>query len=480
MRRTVLNQFYWNSDVGEIVADLMMLIEDVKEMLRDRLKIACLDSNIRLVHYILSDEVKLDKLLLSHTGKDEGKTLLHHAVIGGNADIVALLLYCALREYDNNYVTLSKAINTLDDNSNTAMMYAAYYRNIRAISIITYFDPSSMNFKDTYGYTPIYIAFQLQYTNVYKFMHSIDTNGYFYCKDGTMVVQSDVAEEVKCRFNNRYVKGKDKEILSNCCSLKACFRYWHIIESNASIVSFRILLTSLLIAVVMSVYMYTRDADNFYTDIKHYLSFLLQLVTFVVFNLIINSNPGTLDVECNTYMDVLESISKKENNCNVITSSSFCCHICRHRKPQRAAHSVEGRCIPLLDHYCPFLCKEIGKDNYLLFLQFLISLNCSMILFMYNALQYMHLHSNKSMIGKSILAFFVWTLLVWVFVLIFLLYHVRLIYLGITTREDGQMKKLPYVATILKLPLLLRIKCRFGYAVAALEEGVVIDNKKEL
>jgi hypothetical protein len=43
----------------------------------------------------------------------------------------------------------------------------------------------------------------------------------------------------------------------------------------------------------------------------------------------------------------------------------FCCHYCHIYRPIRSAHSHNShRCIPVFDHFCAFLWKDIGRDNY--------------------------------------------------------------------------------------------------------------------
>ena len=50
------------------------------------------------------------------------------------------------------------------------------------------------------------------------------------------------------------------------------------------------------------------------------------------------------------------------------------CHTCRIVKPLRSKHcSVRKKCVPMFDHYCPYIGNTIGGGNYLQFVVFIFA-----------------------------------------------------------------------------------------------------------
>ena len=48
------------------------------------------------------------------------------------------------------------------------------------------------------------------------------------------------------------------------------------------------------------------------------------------------------------------------------------CHTCRIVKPMRSKHcTIAKRCVPMFDHYCPYINNTIGGGNYIYFVRFI-------------------------------------------------------------------------------------------------------------
>lgn len=136
----------------------------------------------------------------------------------------------------------------------------------------------------------------------------------------------------------------------------------------------------------------------------------------------------------------------------VLTSSS-CCHFCRIWKNEHEhdGHSpVTHQCIPEYDHFCVYLGQDIGRDNYGPFFAAL-GLMAVIILPIYLSLSVMYIGhhfvggytlSTYSMVYRRFLDFFLaWTFLSEAQMLLFFIFHVVSVTIGLTTREVSKRRK---------------------------------------
>ena len=66
------------------------------------------------------------------------------------------------------------------------------------------------------------------------------------------------------------------------------------------------------------------------------------------------------------------------------------CHTCRIVKPMRSKHcTVLKRCVPMFDHYCPYINNTIGGGNYFAFVRFIFLGLVSAFLSVAGAVQYL-------------------------------------------------------------------------------------------
>jgi hypothetical protein len=77
----------------------------------------------------------------------------------------------------------------------------------------------------------------------------------------------------------------------------------------------------------------------------------------------IAQGPGSL--VCSSAMKSTSSSLPSPAGPRALFPREFCCHYCHMYRPIRSAHSHNShRCIPVFDHFCAFLWKDIGRDNY--------------------------------------------------------------------------------------------------------------------
>ena len=110
------------------------------------------------------------------------------------------------------------------------------------------------------------------------------------------------------------------------------------------------------------------------------------------------------------------------------------CHTCRIVKPLRSKHcSTAKRCVPMFDHYCPYINNTIGGANYLYFCRFIFFGLISAALSVLGGVQYILGVSHRN----AIVWFYVIDMsLVTLMAILMNNYHLSLIVRNLTTNED--------------------------------------------
>ncbi|CAI5445260.1 unnamed protein product [Caenorhabditis angaria] len=148
------------------------------------------------------------------------------------------------------------------------------------------------------------------------------------------------------------------------------------------------------------------------------LIFLLVIINFL---LVMCLDPGYIQIE-------ISRISFVENG-------DFC-ENCRIYRPPRSHHCKYcNRCIEIFDHHCPVVNNCIGKLNYKYYFTFLLSLFLHITLIFFICVLHIWTSNNQNseylcswiLLGVSIVSG------IYVFSLLYL--HLKLIFLGKTTRE---------------------------------------------
>ena len=114
-------------------------------------------------------------------------------------------------------------------------------------------------------------------------------------------------------------------------------------------------------------------------------------------------------------------------------SSLPLCHTCRIVKPLRSKHcQVAKRCVPMFDHYCPYINNTIGGGNYMAFIQFIFVGMLCQIATLAAAIQYIVKVNSLSPLAWAVACFFTMSTLMAV---LMNQYHCSLILQQLTTNE---------------------------------------------
>ncbi len=412
------------------------------------LRCVCSDNNIYAFQRLL--DLGIDPFMVDNDY--DGSTCYHIISKEGNADMMAILLTRMLLKYNHDHARLIKNMQIKDHSGFIGLHYAVFNDHYRVISVITYFDLSSL-------YIPIegkLSLVSLELMHIFNAKKSLSVISKHYKYEINMEkyhkkLNFDEFELLQSKFNNRYVMKSNRSFMDNIdrlvsiCSMKKIF---YFVEQNMKVLSslsFYVLLLSLIAALAVSLY------------IPNYYSVIAQIPLWVLYILACVKHPGTI---CNdnqttqpySYEAAITDIINNKYNNNKYSGKPICCHVCRSRVDydHRASHSMLlNQCIPEYDHYCTFVKNEIGRDNYVYFFGFLLALLVNIPYHVY--VTYVFAHSNPSTGSlsfnfKRFLIFFsAWCCLV--FCLVFLLFISTLYETvrGFTSCEAGNPARYFYI-----------------------------------
>mmetsp|Transcript_30266 Transcript_30266/g.46319 ORF Transcript_30266/g.46319 Transcript_30266/m.46319 type:complete len:858 (+) Transcript_30266:185-2758(+) len=120
------------------------------------------------------------------------------------------------------------------------------------------------------------------------------------------------------------------------------------------------------------------------------------------------------------------------------------CHSCHIAKPHRSKHCrVLNRCVLLFDHHCPFVGTTIGLYNYKYFYLFVVFFTTTEFLFAATGVIYLKKGEGSLEVGKLLILiyFSIYTLMT----LGLTIYHTQLIKMNLTTNEQANLHRYPYL-----------------------------------
>lgn len=378
----------------------------------------------------------------------DGSTCYHIISKEGSADLMAILLTRMLLKYNHDHAKLVKNMQIKDHAGFIGLHYAVYNDNYRVVSVITYFDLSSL-------YIPIegkLSLVSLELMHLFKAKKSLNIINRHYkveidVEKYNKKLSFDDFELLQTKFNNRYVMKSNRNLrdfldrLVRLCSMKKLFHTFEQYTIALSSLSFYVLLISLIAALAVSLY------------ISNYYSVIAQVPLWILYILACVKHPGTIsnirtDLSYSYEAAITDIVNNKYNN-NRYSSRSMCCHVCRSRVDydHRAGHStLLNQCIPEYDHYCTFVKNEIGRDNYVYFFGFLLVLLMNIPYHVFVTYSFVYGPRFLSYNFKRLLIFFsIWCCLV--FCLVFILF-VSTLYdtvRGYTGCEAGNSNKFFYI-----------------------------------
>lgn len=341
----------------------------------------------------------------------------------------------------------------VDNNGDTALHWAAYKGHTEMVGLLSTLTPFAIENADIYGQTPVHLAAirgnldSLDYlvTVCQSDIRKRDKNG------STPVELSIKKGQAKCEWflrkfacNNNFfelLKSLDSSSLTN-----PTYVTYMLIGYNEKEVSnwpWRIVFASNLLASMITI-RFVLDmtlSDLYYL---HLLGVMLQVVWWIMFYLCLHKSPGFVNDyravgTYNTYNEVLDLIGNSNDDDGTFPPV---CHTCRVCKPLRSKHcKLQRCCIQKFDHFCPFVGNTVGRDNYKYFVFLLLSHVCAYIVWFTIALYMM----NRVRISWLFTFYIMYSLMWQVMILLLLQFHINLLFSNLTTNEQINVMRYPYL-----------------------------------
>ena len=348
---------------------------------------AALFGNVYLVEHILCAGGAVNAVI-----RTSGMLPLHWASTRGHVDVVKVLLQhgCNINavdiknttalviaaQYDHTILVFflvkeGANISLLDDCSDSALHWAAYKGNLQTAALLHYLGLPADS-ADSYGSTPLHLAAARNAPQVIEYLideSSSSIDRLVQIKDAKGRTPMDVARERGNEMAVRLLKKVNPtcatKLLLGMMGTDGSKLMWYFYLINAG-------------------WAYTTYAFFFAPHITIALPTfaLMQHSMYTVMNCVMQLcyiwvhclDPGRVERADEGRSAYEAALAAAANGTMPESASMPLCHTCRIIKPLRSKHcNVLKRCVPMFDHYCPYINNTIGGANYMAFIAFIFT-----------------------------------------------------------------------------------------------------------
>jgi len=180
------------------------------------------------------------------------------------------------------------------------------------------------------------------------------------------------------------------------------------------------------------------------TVLQHRLYAVAGVLMQLTYICVHTASPGEIDSGPKGRAAYEAALQKAaEGSLSDASSMPALCHTCRIIKPMRSKHCTTlKRCVPMFDHYCPYIGNTIGGGNYVYFVSFIFCGFVNVGMSVVAAAQYLMTVSMRS--GAMWLYLFDY-LAVLLMAVLMNNYHAVLILRNLTTNEDMNKSRYTYL-----------------------------------
>ena len=349
-------------------------IDHNKEKLKEFIN-APNDQGICPIHYAsFRGDVEIIKLLIEN-GADITKTTnrklnVIHYCAQGNKPNSLMFFYFKLKRENTNSTEQYKLITDIDEGGSTPLHWAVYSLAEDFLLYLIKLDIfkseeerfNFLNQKDEQEYTPLHLCISSKSPRIAMKLLQNGADPSLLDKKG----QSPLDAAKKKNLEEL------KQILENsqstqCCNIKAPVR--QIKKSYKNIICvffFQILATMIMFCSILPIFLY--KYDSILGAILFYCYSSLLLIFFIIYILLLKINPGIKEANSLEYLEN-EILDKKKD----LTKYCYKCFI---KKTTTSKHCIIcDRCYEDFDHHCYWINKCVAKNNYKLFIVFLIEIS---------------------------------------------------------------------------------------------------------
>ena len=338
-----------------------------------------------------------------------GDNPLHWAAYKGHLDLVGFLSK-----------SMKHSIENVDNYGQTALHLGVLRGHYEVVEYLASVCQSDVTRKDRNGHTPLDLAISKQKLKVEMLLRKFIYPGYI-----SFVKSIGSKRLFDLRILTAVLFGSNDKELS----------YW----------MWRVVFMSNFIGSVLTMYFIMNEhLSDLY--LLHLMNTSLQLLWWFFFLMCLFKSPGRvhdLGDEYSKALDLMCNVQVNDRNLPIV------CHSCGVRRPLRSKHcKIQGRCIHKFDHFCPFVGNTVGRDNYKYFIGLLVMHTICGTLWEITAC---HL-AQRVTISWSFLLFMLYSAM-WMLMIVGLLnYHTTLILNNLTTNEQINVFKYPYLQNAYGVP----------------------------
>eukprot|EP00597_Dinobryon_sp_UTEXLB2267_P007789 CAMPEP_0170094462 /NCGR_PEP_ID=MMETSP0019_2-20121128/27255_1 /TAXON_ID=98059 /ORGANISM="Dinobryon sp., Strain UTEXLB2267" /LENGTH=574 /DNA_ID=CAMNT_0010315767 /DNA_START=662 /DNA_END=2386 /DNA_ORIENTATION=- len=341
-----------------------------------------------------------------------------------------------------------------DCNGDSALHWAAYKGYEELCGLLIHCNPQELNFPDKFGQTPLHLASLRGNHDVVEYL--IATHGADYSKrdkNGLNAVDLCIKKnQLKTEWVIRRLTSGNIFLL--CANLGMnrlrnkrllCFLLAGADERDMSLWIWRVSFVSNLTATCINVFYATSEHM---TDLYalHLANTVVNFVWWIFFLTTLWKGPGyAVDAAWSKQSSSQQPAAiSYDAALEVLGSGQYAdlmdhpampslCHTCRVVRPLRSKHcKVARRCVLKFDHFCPYVCNTLGRDNYKFFIGILALHPVAFSLFAVTTFYYM----MRVSVSYKFIAFLLYSLGMASMVLCLFFYHAKLVSKNLTTNED--------------------------------------------
>ena len=369
---------------------------------------ASLFGSLDVLESLVAEDVKLDVKITS-----SGMQPIHWAATQGRTDVVKFLLKRGVdinsvdikhttplviaAQYDHSvlvfYLVKEGAdISLLDDCSDSALHWAAYKGNLHTAALLHYLGLPA-DAADSYGSTPLHLAAARNAPHVIEYLideSSSSVEQLVSAKDNKGRTPLDIARERAnpwaVRLLQRAVPNLGQRLING------------MMGSDGSKIMFYFYITNTAMAYAVYALFLAPVIGTVYQHYAYATACALMQITYLHIN---QASPGQIDTGAaarKEYEAAMLKAAEGSHDAADASSMPALCHTCRIVKPLRSKHcSTLKRCVPMFDHFCPYINNTIGGGNYIFFVRFIFMGMINTLLTVIAALQvhalYTHMHT---------------------------------------------------------------------------------------
>ena len=412
---------------------------------------AALFGNLEVLQILADEGVQFDAVVPS-----SGMQPLHWASTHGHTDVVRFLLAQGVSinavdikkttaiviaaQYDHSVLVFFLAkqradISLLDDCNDSALHWAAYKGNQQTAALLHYLGLPA-DAADAYGSTPLHLAASRNAPHVIEYLideSTIETEKLVAIKDNKDRTALDIARERGHALAVRLLQRASPSLKMRVVNMVTgsdgtrALLYFYLVNGALCYIGYALLLAPAVGSTLwLRIYVLTSCA--------------MQVSYYKVHT----APPGEISHGAKARNDYEQALaSAADGSFEDQSSMPALCHTCRIVKPLRSKHcTITKKCVPMFDHFCPYIGNCIGGGNYIYFCAFIF---CGLL----------NVGQSVLTAAQYLLSVNAKTPMVWIYLfdysMVLLMavlmnqYHLSLILRNLTTNEDMNKHRYAYL-----------------------------------